>query len=406
MYRVGGIGTGRIFQHAHVPAYVHLSSVCLAAIYDPDPQAAEKTRAHYLELLDEARAKGQPMPAKSAPVICQNPEELLDQVDMIDICAPVRWHPWYAAAALERDVHVMTEKPMARTWWEARHVAEVAKRSNAYFQLNDDNLWLPRYRILRKVIESGIIGEVQAIWLARGYEGTESTSWFWQPLEAGGGCVMDYGTHAVTSTWFLLGYDKVPVEVRSLGVQTRHRTRLIGGRFQPIEVDDDAHFKIRFVDRKTGDWMTVVAEATWSWAELGPEGSDVRGYLEVQGSLGTAWACVDADDKHFIRVKHRSFGERTIPFEAVLSERESFQSEIENFVQSIEAGAPSILNAEVGVAVMSLLNSVQLSELRGRVAVTPEHLGEFSRQTADNAPDLWTAGDRIIAALNAPYRLS
>src|SRR5262249_31901841 len=135
--------------------------------------------------------------------ICNTPEELLEKVDMVDVCSTVRWHAYYAAMALEHNVHVVTEKPMARTWWEAQRVAEVAKTSKALFQLNDDNVFIPRYQALRHVVESGMIGEVQTIWIARGYPGSTRNAWFWESLEAGGGGIMDYGSHAVASTWFL-----------------------------------------------------------------------------------------------------------------------------------------------------------------------------------------------------------
>jgi predicted dehydrogenase len=385
-----------------VPAYVALDSVQLAAIYDPDPQAAERTRQNYLEQLADAASS----PAAAAEVaLCSSPEALLEQVDMADICTPARWHPYYVAMALERDVHAMTEKPMARTWWEAQHAASVGAESSAFFQLNDDNVFLPRYRILRNVIDGGMIGQVQTIWIARGSHGPEWSPWFWQPQEGGGGCVMDYGTHAVTSVWFLIGYDKVPAEVRSLGLAARQRMRLIGGRFRQIEIDDDAHFKVRFVDPEDGDWITAVIEATWSWPELGPRGDSLHGYIEIRGSTGTVTGCVDEQDQDYLRIRPHAGGERLIPIDAVLPERESFQAEIDNFVHCVQAGEPSILNEDVGVGVMSVLNAAQLSELHGRVAVTPQDVAEFSQQVAGDAPDPWQGGDRIIAALAEPYQL-
>ena len=53
--RVGGLGTGSIFNHAHVPAYVNLDSVELVAVYDPDRSAAERTRERWrsFEIIEE-----------------------------------------------------------------------------------------------------------------------------------------------------------------------------------------------------------------------------------------------------------------------------------------------------------------------------------------------------------------
>lgn len=402
-FRVGCMGAGKIFNEAHLPAYISLDRVELAAIYDPDLKRAESTREHYLSLLKES---GKPTEEVNIR-ICNGPEELITSVEMIDICCPARYHAQYAVMALEKNVHVMTEKPMARTWWEAKHVADAARRSQALFQLNDDNLFIPRYRALRNVIDDGMIGEVQHIWITRGYHGPEDRGdWFWDPMENGGGAIMDYGSHAVSSVWFLAGYDKVPVEVRSLGIEARQRLRLIGGRFRQIETDDDAHFKARFVNPKNGDWITAVIEATWAWPELGRDGSDVHGYIEVEGSKGTVTACVDESGHNFLRVVSRTFGERIIEVEDALSEAGSFHAEIDNFVKSIRAGVPSILNADVAAGEIGMINSAQLSELRGRVAVTPDVLIKFSEEQVADASDAWQGGDQIISTLYAPFRLN
>jgi predicted dehydrogenase len=406
VFRVGAIGTGSIFNYAHLPAYAYLDGARLVAILDPTPGAAERTQEHYLALLKEAaQAQGRPAPESAEVRLCLSAEELLGQVDVVDICTPVRHHAYYAALALEHNVHAMSEKPMARTWWEARQVAEVAKRSKALFQLNDDNLFIPRYQALRNVIESGLIGTVQHLWIVRGARSSGRRPWFWKPLEAGGGAVLDYGSHAATSTWFLMGYDKTPAEVRSLGITVKERTRLVDGRLQAIEIDDDAHFKVRFVDPVSGDWASAVIEATWALPDLAEHGSDVHGYIEVEGSLGTATGYVDEQEHDFIRIRSRTFGERLMPVQSVTQERESFQGEILNFVRCISAGVPSLVNAEVGAGVMGILNAAQLSELRGRVAITPDELAAFSRETAGDAPDPWQGGDRIALALNQPYRL-
>ena len=53
-----------------------------------------------------------------------------------------------------------------------------------------------------------------------------------------------------------------------------------------------------------------------------------------------------------------------------------------------------------------MINSAQLSELRGRVAITPEELMQFSREQVEAASDAWQGGDRIISTLYAPFRVT
>jgi predicted dehydrogenase len=98
--------------------------------------------------------------------ICESADEHLSQVDVVDVCTSLRYHPYYCTMALEPDVHVMTAKPMARIWRETSHVARLSSRRSALLQLNDDNLFIPRYLRMRNVIESGMISEVQNLWIA------------------------------------------------------------------------------------------------------------------------------------------------------------------------------------------------------------------------------------------------
>ena len=130
-------------------------------------------------------------------------------------------------------------------------------------------------------------------------------------------------------------------------------------------------------------------------AELGQDGSDVHGYIEV-----------DESGHDYLRVVSRTFGERIIHVEDALSEAGSFRGEIDNFVKSIRAGVPSILNAEVAAGGIRMINSAQLSELRGGVSITPDELTKFSEEQTSSEADAWQSGDQIISALYAPFRVS
>ena len=67
---------------------------------------------------------------------------------------------------------------------------------------------------------------------------------------------------------------------------------------------------------------------------------------------------------------------------------------------------PSILNADVAAGGIGMINSAQLSELRGRIAITSDELVKFSEEQAEGASDAWEGGDQIIRTLYAPFRVS
>ena len=214
---------------------------------------------------------------------------------------------------------------------------------------------------------------------------------------------MDYGTHGVTATWFLVGFDKAPIRVKSVGIRARHRTRLLDGQLQTMAVEDDAHLKILYEDPATGDWLTIVLEATWSWPELGPRGNSVRGYILVEGTEGTITGCVDEGGRDFLRVKRYGYGEKLIQVRTVVAERDSHEKEIRNFIQCIRSGQRSVLNEDVGLGVMQVLGSAYLSEVWGGRAVTPAEFRQFSQEIASKYEDDASAGLAIVQALMQPF---
>ncbi len=410
--RIGGIGTGVIFNHAHLPALIRCNEVELVGIYDRNPEAAERTVRHHAQLLREFRDNGEELAAVAGELrVFGSAEELYRAVDAVTVCTHPRYHPVYSVAAMEAGCHVMSEKPMARTWLEADHVHQVAQKTGKLFQLNDDNVWLERFRRLRNIVESNMVGPVQHMWISRGSHGLEGPvfgSWFWDRIESGGGCILDYGAHAMTAVLFVLGFDKEPAEIRSLGIRNMFRTRNVGGRYMEVDNDDNAQFKVRLVDPNTGDWQNVIVEATWSGPHLGRGSSlmgngDVNGYLEVECAEGTITAANDPKDNgtDYFVVRHRAFGERIVPFKYAAGETASFQAEVLNFALSVRANARPIISTAEGVKVMSVLNAAALSELRGRVTVTIEDLRSFSTAIAAGTPDIWEAATAITDQLTS-----
>ena len=426
LLQVGAIGCGRVFNHAHMPAMLRIPGIVLTGFYDTNQASAKGTLEHYRILVDEQiqaltsgpeylggqrladrlSASGRVSELQKGlelASVYSSPEKLTSEVDIVAIFTPVLWHVPYAMMAVEHGAHAMSEKPMGRSWWEARRLRDAVKRSKRLYQLSDDNVFIPRYQALRNVLESGLIGEVQALWISRGSHGGE-VGWFWDPTASGGGCLMDYGTHAVTATWFLLGYDKQPVMVKSTGIRKRQPTRSVEGRLQRVSVEDDAHFKVCFEDPKNRDLIVANIEATWSWSELGTPSSGPRGYILVEGTEGTVTGYVDeANDRDYLKVTRYGHGEKLIQVPTVKPERESVEGEIRNFVECVRSEVPSILNEDVGLGVMEILGSAYLSELRGRVAVSPGEFREFAQEVGSKYSSDMEAGAAIVSTLMKPY---
>lgn len=399
-FKVGCVGAGMILNVAHIPAYVELrDKVILTAIFNPSKDRAQSAKDSYISKMQEAGAV-----VDWDVVICDTADELMSLVDIVDICTPSRYHAYYSALALEKNVHVMSEKPMSRNWLEANNVAEIAAKSKAVYQLNDDNVFLPRYQYIKNVINSGVIGDIHDVWLARGTYSSARSDWFYDPVLSGGGCILDYGSHAVQASWFLIGLDKIPQEVRSIRIGVKDRTRLINGRLRDISVDDDAHFKVRYKNPKNGDWINIVIETTWSWPDFAKDGSDAKGFIRVEGTEGTVTSHFDEDGQEYVKISTHTLGERLIPIKSYTTETLSFRDEILNLIRCIESSNESIMNAKICAQTIKVINAAQLSELNGRKSVNMAEVEEFCKKTAGGMDDMLEIGDKISAILNSPHK--
>lgn len=398
--RLGCIGGGMIMNVAHVPAYVELrEEMIVTGIYCPQKETAEETRENYLSQMARAGAE-----VDWEVRVCASFEELLERVDAIDIGTPTRWHAWYAERALAAGVHAMSEKPIARNYWEAKHLEEAAQTSGAIYQLNDDNVFLPRYQHIKNVLASGAIGEVTQLLLTRGSPSSDRNDWFFDPV-SGGGAILDYGSHAVIGAWFLLGFDKRPRRVRAIDIRVKDRTRFIRGRLRDIETDDDAHFKVFFEDPGNGDMIPAVLEATWSWPDFGENSSDTHGHIRVDGTEGWLTSQFDENDQEYLVVHRFAAGERRIPIQSYRSETLSFRDEIWNFIRSIQQGEQSMIDARVGTVTAQIITGAQISQLQGRRMVELEEVGPYCQGFDDGSGDLLKMGDSIALELTRPYRL-
>lgn len=397
--KLGIIGAGNICNGAHLPAYVsNKDLLAVTAIYDVSYESAERTKQHYIELMAEADEQ-----VDWEIAVCDTAEEVLQRVDMIDICTSLKYHAYYAGMALRRNVHAMSEKPMARSWPEAEDVMMAERESQAFYQLNDDNIFLPRFQHFRNAVAAGAIGDVTDIWISRGSHSSDRNTWFYDPIEAGGGCILDYGSHAVTAAWFILGFDRAPEAVRALRIGVKERTRVVRGRMQEIEVDDDAHFKILFKNPRNGDWTSVVVETTWAYPEFGRDSSDTSGFLVIRGSEGTITGCFDENGQEYVKISRYAGGDFCFPIDSYTSEARSFAEEIRNFCVSIRSGKRPMLDAKKGCQTIKLINMAQLSELTGRRTVTMEDFDAFVQQHKKKTP--LETGDAMASVLTQPYQL-
>ena len=410
--RVGGVGTGRIFQFAHTRTYPQfIEKAWLTGFYDLSQERAQAALNQYVGLL-EAHAAAHPQHAERVAAnlkelrVYPALDALLEQVDVADVATHARGRMAVAIRALEKGVHVMVEKPMARTWTEGDRAARAnVAHPGTLFQLNDDNIFDPKYHAYSDLIEQGRIGQVQHVSLIRGSRLDSTTVLKSQAnaLDNGGGCLMDYGSHGLAAIWSVLGtrYRPVRVEAASLGVLYPHRV-LEGDPFV-MEVDDNARIKVLFEDTQSGAWVTVFLEATWCGGHIGLEkeksGGQGNGYVYFVGDKGA----ISSNSGTSITVRGYDGSEATLPTREYPAESMSFNEQIGAFLDRVRSGDAPVYDAAYGAEVIAICGAAYLSAMRGR-AVALDEFKEFSREFVRQLGDNEQADDAIVLALTQQFK--
>jgi hypothetical protein len=98
--------------------------------------------------------------------------ELLDKekdADAVVVCTGDHWHALVSVAAMKKGKHVYCQKPMTRTVYEARRVAEVARETGVATQVAVGNQASEATRVLCEWVWGGAIGPVRQVlnWSSR-----------------------------------------------------------------------------------------------------------------------------------------------------------------------------------------------------------------------------------------------
>ena len=403
--RVAAIGTGNIFRGAHLPSYPDLAQAQLVAFCDPDKTAQDLVYKRYQSLI-EAKIKTAKERNDVETVerleqdletvqICDDISEVIETVkpDLVDICTQPVLHAPLAIQALDAGINVMCEKPISRSWLESQRVIEAVKRSGKVYQHNENWLFEPDYYTVKKLVDSGAIGELIMMFLTQAHGGPEGNPRFWNSDFGGGGSLLDNGIHAIGAAWFVAGLDKAPTLVKAaqpFGMSIRMPQRIIDGRFQQVRVDDDAHILIRFEDKKTNAWSTAHVEGSWS-----EQDSPDTVYIGSTGKIDM----LDEDGKRFAIVKDIK-GRETRRFRVSGSNWQhwpsSFYGEIQNMVQCLLNKTSSIMTAEFGAECSAIVGASYLSEKDGKRAVHVDEFKQFALDIAARYPNDPTGADNAL----------
>jgi D-apiose dehydrogenase len=144
--RVGIVGAGWVTQY-HLPAWLRLPNIQLVAICDPDAEALAQ------------RANEFAIPQRYATL-----QEMLEQaeLDVLDIASPRHLHAEHVRAGAARGLPILCQKPLGVDLTEAEALVREIK-GRVPFMVHENWRFRPYYRELKRWLDEGVPGEIQAI---------------------------------------------------------------------------------------------------------------------------------------------------------------------------------------------------------------------------------------------------
>ena len=128
------------------------------------------------------------------------------EVDAAYIATPVYLHCDHVVQAAERGKHVLCEKPMAMNVDECKRMIDACNENGVHLEICFLMRFHPRNREIKQLIADGDLGEIVQVRIPflKWYP-IEEGLWRRTSARAGGGVLMDVGSHSIDLLTYLLG---------------------------------------------------------------------------------------------------------------------------------------------------------------------------------------------------------
>jgi predicted dehydrogenase len=286
---------------------------------------------------------------------------------------------------------LVIEKPLARNLGEGRQVLAMAEQmgvATAYFE---NQIHLPTLQAARAQL-AAVAEKMGPLVLARAAEEHSGphNSWFWDPLQQGGGVLSDMGCHSIAVGWHLLTPPgkkvdflrptRVQCEVALLKWGQPHWRQTLADRFgvdySKTPAEDFATGTITFHDPENDRYSLAQFTVSWMYDKqglrllidgLGPgyavEVNTLRSPLEI--FVGGFAAAEVADAELALEKSTATQGLLAIhPNEPDLY---GYVEEWKDLLDALDSGRPPLLDWSYGLEIVRLTMASYLAAEEGRV---------------------------------------
>jgi predicted dehydrogenase len=219
MLKAGVIGGNMQLRAALVEPNLPKDKAEVVAIVDRDPIMRDRYRAAH--------------PGTTVQLL-ETYQELLamQEIDVVFIMVRDCYHEEMACAALEAGKAVYLEKPMAISIEGCDHILETAYRTRQKLFLGHNMRYMPFVQKMKEIIDSGVIGPIQAVWVRHfiNYGSCYFRHWCAERANVNG-LLLQKGAHDIDVIhWLAGGYAKRVVAMGKLSVYNTCKPLAAGER--------------------------------------------------------------------------------------------------------------------------------------------------------------------------------
>jgi predicted dehydrogenase len=279
-----------------------------------------------------------------------------EQLDIVSIATPNKFHKPLTLAALAKGMHVLCEKPMALNADEGREMIAAAKAAGKRLMINFSYRFRSQSLALKRIVDEGLLGTIasaRTCWLRRqGIPGLGG--WFTDKSLAGGGPLIDLGVHRIDLAMWLMGYPQPAWVMGHTSDALMQQEVAAAGKTASVE--NHCTGLVRFANG-----VALQVEASWACHRRENEFMETHLYGDkaglVQRNVGGGY---DFTAEIFER---RSGGF----YSAILDRNEEPErSSMEHFADAILNDKPTPATAEDALKVQQIIDGIYTSAASGK----------------------------------------
>lgn len=332
------VGTGRIAETAHIPAYLSNKYAEVVAIVDTDDKQLTRMAKKF-----------------KVKKTFSSVDDLLDneEIDAISICTPPDTHSEIALKGLQHDVNILCEKPLSTDINSGKRMVASSKSNGKVLMVGFHRRFLPNYQNAKKQVLNGSLGHVYCVedyFIEPNplYAYSKST-WFFKP--GVGGVLFDIAPHLFDMLNYM--FDDFPIVISARG-----------SAYLDHSVEDNCVFILEYGGGRVG-----IGVASWLSSK----------YVEKTTILGTAQNLI-VSPNYFLKENANEFSEiallraageslismkfPNLPFVRVKSAN-PYQAEIDHFIDCIRKNTTCYESALSGLSVLMTTDAARTAIEKG-----------------------------------------